>query len=1658
MYHDSSFFPTPGRVKHLFSCLILLLAAVSPVCGQLTNRFSEEEAPAAVFSLDREDADVELFVEGGWGIRSVVSTGFAIRPAGDGRGREVIFPYRFPSFETELFTQDVDLILSLWLYSQYFFEASFGDDEGIRTIAAGYVANQEDTLVREAVVGNVPLTIQRYPFMPLGSSDPVRATSPVPGGVLRLATARTYHEFLVQLERSTLQRRRISASGEVRQLRIPVSSFIGDQTFRLPHRRVRELRVLVEDSMGPVVLQVNGRERRFRELEPGDPRWVTRNETGEIRISSAISRDLAVAVLYTPENDGAGRIIALDEEDRIQDTPQLFSLSPDSGAGKLGAGPFGSSVPLDRYRVNRASPGTGAERGVLLRDAGLYSPFVDGRFYPVPGDAQAAVGDGSATIRIVRKNTEQPIPEEDTYSITPTADNSRLQVDNRRALEDPEDLRGQQFPFYQEPFGESVYGIRRQIGLSAAPFEILLEYTSGTGRVLLEDSLVPGTVQVRRDGVAVPGVMVDTATGELVLPETLPGEGPFELTYRTYSPGGGAADVVAVVGNRWRVYDALTLTVAGGLRWSTNGASYSVSENEHPGQITASFGAEYEGNRFTLSTSLAAQILQPDTTGYLRLYGGDEQRLRIAPTATTLFPAPAPSLIPGDPGETFDPNQRGDLLYRDLWQQDIRGNWSVGNYRSTAPADEVDREGSRIGPYMAMSTDAEYTGPLAVLEWEELAPENWVGALIRSPEGMDDLRNTRAVIMRYRLEYSRSVPDSAPPPELILELGTLGEDVDGDGRASRGRSTLDPTFDFVFPPGHPRAGEVRRAGQDVPDVRAPHREDFRTPGTLLGENRDGVVRIPLGGATGAIPRGEWIEETLLLTPEDAARLFGFRGARVLLKNPSAAGDSLTAGRLLIGTIDLLRSGEALITAGLERGATAVTLPDPLSPALAELSDTVAQRFNPGSPVNQPVLQIQWGDRPSTPVSAVAAELTISPFSMRSYNSLVFYYAVPNSSQQMDIKILLQPSPGAATADSLEVTLPAALHNTLSSGWQKVEVDLRSGEVLLPWGNPGQQEIPAANLPENRLRPLTVVTVKVPQAPAEGTVLLDEFHGKDPVASTAFAGTARGDWEQPMGAGVLHLSQELSAQSAEFQDPSGGTAGSTLTGSGAVHSESAATYTQGNLLVRGVFSHTAADVTQWSAGGHELAIPLSPQGVVIVEEQFSRSFSPVQPRWDRATAVTIAPAGIESGRYRIAHRNNVNTTRAEQWWSAVATPPAMGILTLSSRLTAELRDLDTVIQPGSYGSDWALSARRFIPIDSAVSRSRQERRVNSESTVTIGSYVITPEISFQTRGIAGEFQRSTAGLSTRWPTTLYTGSGRPIRITPRYSRRYQVEEAGESTSFTTDSQRFVAAIQRDPRYLQAIPLVDAFYLLPPPGGLLEDEGVLGWKYVSHSGIRVTRPFTSRLRDLWVPSDVDMAVDRTVRQERDIHTDKRVWHGAIGTAAVDVLQRWSSRELWYQGDELRQRLSLRLEESQPGDVELWSVAIQQETRLFAHSGSEMRIRSTATVEQSDSVAEEYTVVGSYQWRRGAPPVAQALPHRGDEPFLLNRQRLHWTLTRGDNEFEETSVELGHSTVLVLPPGGEISLFADVGIITSGEKSNRGRIFLAGFRAGIEGILRY
>lgn len=1641
------------------AAVILVLAGPPPeVDAQPYNPFLDDEAPEAVFSLDRDDADVDFYILGSWRASSVVATGLAIHgPRGNSRQR-VTFPFPYPGHETRLFAQELDITFSLWLYSQYFFEASFADNSDLNSLSAGYFASG-DGVVREVIAGTVPLTVDAYPYMYTGSEDQRSGNLPLPGVRARLATDRTSHEVLVQLESSRGEARTFRRGGEILENRINPGDFVRRAAFMLPHAPVRDVTLLLEDRSGDIEVTTSRGNRMFRAIPRDEGVWILNEERGEIRLTGASPPQGALAVLYNPvENDASGIIIDLDEEGTPTDRLLPFPLVSPGGDSTLGGI---TAIPLDSYRITATDGTRPALRGVLLADGGLYSPFEDPRFYRVPPEAQGALQSGEAIIRLVRRGTALPHPEERQWRITGTPQGTLLRVERiapaAASREETRLLR--QYPFVRWAAEGAIYGASQVSRQDSAPGEILLEYRSDAPRVVLDDRLVPGTVRVTRDGRAVSGVTVDYSTGEITLPDSIPPDGTLDIRYRVYTPGTGTRDLVAVSGNRWTPTERLSLSLAGGVRWTVNPGGFSSLPDEHPGQAVVSVGGDFQGDRLRLSASLAGQLNQYDTTGWYRLFGGDRQVVRITPGSTTVFPAP--SSTPADPSvQRFSPETRGYALYRDHWDRDLAGNPVSGNYRTAVDPDPRDRSGARMGPFTARSTDAGFTGPVAVLEWDELAPEEWLGTLIRSPLYGEDVRDATAVTVNYRFEPlpgGAGSEGSSVPPVLVVQLGSTGEDLDDDGRIDRGRSTADPTLEFRFPAGHRRSGEVRRVGPDVPGLPAPHQEDKGQPGALMPEVPDALVTI-----TGLelSPHSQWQSHRVELTPAESSRLGALRGVQFFVRPGDDNQESLPAGRLIIGAVELERSGSATLLAGRPRGAVATVVDDPVSPSLRESAEEVRNRFTAGSE-KQPVLQIRWATSGELDPPAVTAAVPVEEFSPARYNTLgVFLYlhdetpdgerVLPDDLGDATVTIEMLPYPNAPEADRLVIPLQAAalLDGDGGPRWQEVRVDLRSGRVAYPGSPATHQENtsqPRARLPRNSTVPLRVATVSLEGYRPGGTLLLDELHATDPQAGGAMAGQISAEWSSALGDGRIMVRQDLAAQTREFQDISTGTAGG-------IQSATRGEYRRGALRTAGEVIFRGTEDAVSVAAGHDLGIPLAPGGIILLEEQFFRDFDDVTPV--RTRSMALSGGNPAAGRYRVHHANRSTASITEQRWGWSAAPPSAGAFRLGWKGQLELRSLDETLEEGSYQSDWLQSTVLLISASSP-EETRQERRATSAAAFSLGPFAVEPGVSWQTRGQEETIHISGATISSTLPFTIARDARRPLRITPMYRRSFRGEIPADSQSFGEDFAVLRETLSSDPVILQAIPVVELFQR-ELPGTRATEAG----EYTTEGRIRIARPFASRLADLWIPHEAELATSHRTAWEADTITPQRQWDMIIRSTAVNLFgtQGSFSRFSAYQSDEFHQRVTLELREEPPGNIASWRIEARQETKLFGLREDELLAVTRAGITRADTRRVEAGLTASYTWISHRAPPFSLFSRADPAPYYRNREELTWNVAFENGALHTMVLEAGHATTLVPGRLGEIRWFTNLGWTMEIDDDSRDSVHYIGIQAGIEGVLSW
>lgn len=1663
-------------------CFVTTVLSVSAQIGDVpgswrpVNPFPEEEAPPYLLDLDVGDTEVELFMLGSWTASSVVATSFAIHPPLPESGDRVTWGYPYPNFETRLFDQTVDLTVSLWLYKRYFFEASFADDSDVNTIAAGYYA-VDDELVKEFVVGNVPLAVSRYPYQYAGNRGSKAGRKPHPGTVLRLQTDRTFHEFLVQLENSTQERIRISGGRIIEEARIRPEDYLQGRAFILPDGGVSNVEVVIQEDNGDLLgtLFDGGTLQRFRALDPDAGDYVIDTADGTVRLAEGIPNDTVVAVYYetasgsvgSPSN-GRNALAALESPGTDAATaPTTGRVDFDFGInGLYGFAAIDPSYGAADYDGAdfRLALSDGRDF-LILRAPGLWTPFEAANLYSLPDGAGEDL-----RFQLIRRNSDTTVDTDIRLQRVPGTALLRADRDDAsvRSL-------GYQYPWAEEAPRDTnarIYGPRANEKIDLAESEIFLRYGNQADTLLLNGDVVPGSVAITSDGRTVPGATVDYDTGEIELPGGIANAGTVDVSYRVYGEDGDTTDLVVINGNRWQPRTDLEVSLATGLRWTLTENGYSTELNQHPGQLTISSGVAWAGDELRVEASGAAQISQSDTTGYMRLYGSSVEDTSISPDAETVVPSAAAETLSTRTDLYDDGNHSGtdpDLSatnrvlprYRDYWTSDALGNVTLQSYPSLPDADD-DRSNARIGPYLARSNDSEYTGTVAILEWDEIPDGRWTGARINRGGEDIDLSDAASIIVTYRYINDGGVGGA---PKLLFEMGSLGEDLDGDGSIDTGPSAVDPTFEFDTPLG------PRRAGQDAPSLARPHSEDANRNGVLdlepasavfshlLTDDGDGVA------GSGDTASEGWKRVEIPLGPSDRSRLKSVRAARIVA---AASGSDVPAGRVLIGDILLRRTRSVVLTSpGVAGTGRTAVVPDPLTggASLRSQEETVGSRFVPETS-DQRVVEIAWEET----AGSVTAEFPIPDFSTRAYGTIRGYFfldAEPTGALGETVTLTLRPYRSAPQREQVVATIPA---DRLTGGWHEVAILLTSEEVEVDGSRvPGAVEI-GGDVDDVTLAIGTLTIDGIgPTGIGAGSLYFDELHASEATTGFALAGRVHADWRRTIATGPLegsefYLSQTVAAEGEDFQAAGSASADAVtpeedaiVPGRGAVATESRAGFNSGNFRVEGEVLARDSAVDSDAAFGHTIQTPLAPSGFIIANERFFRDYRTSSAGFERQVGLSVGNGRF--GRYTGENRQIVSSFDTEQSWGVALAPPAIGPFSLSLQSDASLFAPQYDLVTESYSDTWARSNGLIAPIPE--SQSPQERRHTGKAQVGLGPVELGSTIGWTNRSSLSGEQEHLLGLDASLPLEFAPAGRRPWGLTPSYRREYSFTEEVESTRFREDADRWGDRVAAEPIPFTAPPVVELF--APDGPGSVADlkEDQLGRTYESEGRIRFNRAFSSRTSDLWTPADIEALVQRSLSWEGTTVQDTRLWQTSITAIAINLFGVDGSRPRTslYQSDEFRNAIILGYQEYPRSDrTPEWSIGLEQESGFIGNGENRLDLLTTLDLSGGDTMRTELGHQLAYLWDRFGYPKLAVFERMEEKPFYRHEERLTISYARLDGEFDGSEITAGHVTRLVITEQGSISAFGDIGWIVDPGEYEDGALHLVGLRFGIEGRLTY
>ena len=1573
-------------------------------------------------ALQLEEEDVQLTVDGSWDSQLTLGFSWLFHPPLPDTGATVTENYLFPDFEPlPLFSNVIDMTISLWIYERFFLRTTLIDERlDLNSYVIGYQGAQEE-LVQLAQLGYGDFDISPYSYLP-GRSGRFS-----PGLSLDLKTAVSRHELVLRLEGSTPQRVRFIGNRRVDANRIELGAYIRGRFFVLPDDDISDLRLYVEAHDGALV--------------GDDGRFYNRVDVEQSGFLSAADGQLE---LYEAP---AGRLLAHYSVDGLTiGHPTLgreaLYAEDSNGYTDVLQPPVDfdfNTPPGSAYRV-----AIDGREALLLYAPGVFSPFESLNRYDVSGMQLDSSLEEDRLVELVlvsrADGSEQELPDR-SLSLSPSG--REIVVSN---AEQSHRHHANRYPFAAGELGlPELYGRGSQRPPNYSLLDIEVRRLDAPGRLFLPADAIPGSWSVRRNGILDSTIDIDPLTGELIGIGDEASADSIEIDYRSSADQGG--ELVFGSGNRFFLADTLMLEVAFGARWALLTNRFSSFADEFPGSLLLSSQLVYETATVAASLSGALQLYIPDTSDHLRLLGMEERLTEISISATSLFPAPAPAASIG--GQTLTDATRGMLFYRDY----------IGDHGQLLEYDQPNIErfpyqsDSHIGPYPASGRN-DNLGEVMVLDYS-LESEEWVAGLVRIADGAEvDLSGLFALSFLWRAQGSSqgtapgATSSAADAIDIYLQIGAIGEDLDGDSILDEGESVLAPNFDF---------DDSRRAlrlvaGPPVRAIGAPLSEDGNRNGLLDREDVSGELLYTSPELTtihGGLPQDSWQQVHISLDADQRRRLRHSRSVRIVLLN-----DSLqpTDGRLLFSDIRLhgstvvveRNSGPIAAYEQEERGDTR------LSSAFPE----VATRFHGGNADGQRVLRIEWPDGGS-PDWELRDLVAATPTGY--YRTMVIYLRLAE---------LVTADPGAAGRAMLEIALTdrplnengavglaASIDLTdLNDHWHKLELDSSSGNLRLDGSSIGRLQRNSGG--DVLLRHLTIRQ----RGATGGLLFLDEVHWAASQPQLDGAVAASFDWSEPAALlahddlvlfGNISLNQESNLRSRRF-------------GLGAGLATSRRLYDSHTRLgfdLLGLHIDTSFDIAGDGESqpaielGHSLIIPAATSPIMLTEH-YQRSYGTTSDSFRHTSVFRIDIDHVAT--WRLGADATLNHGTLQQRWNARQNSRWAFPLRLDWRLNVEHRSRSYRLADNGYFNSWIESFELYSPYSQGT---QAVRTVDLEPEIRLGNedahLRLNSTLAYRNETALNGTQRDVLDLTAALPLRFDGADG--WALTPSYGRRLSLSgTAADNDDYGDDLDLYFRRIGSQDYLFASAPFVELFDRRLSDRIVDQADGLQSVNYQPRAALAFARTFGARIIDLFVPSLIELSLERNLAVAEE-QRDRLTWSALLSTTALNLFGSLGAYPLvsLYATDHYISTIALAITSTRER-IE-WEAALSNRIGFFALDQSRLELNNRIELQQEERFQVTLKSGAELEWHSGPYRLLEV-----DEFELVHIETLEFALYPEANEFDShlfTTI-VGHETSLRFPSdddfNGEVGLFARMGlglqpIRYSGERHS---LTLVGLQLGLRG----
>jgi len=1555
---------------------------------ELRKRILNED-PKEFFSLTLGDANVSLFLTGSWRIDLLGNFGFSVSPLGTS--------YAAPE-NSPFFKQEADLGLSLWINNKWFIEANFLDNTSqntpsLNTYRAGYEGFPGEFL-QYAGFGNTGLDFPSFSYMDLGG-DSISSF----GAYSRFGTDNLTFHALVRYDTASREERTFQGGRERITSDVQPQNMLRGMSFVLPDENIESsIIVYIEDERG----DISDNEGRRWHLAAASEYAVSRMH-GILELS--VKPKGMIAVSYSANGSSRPWINSMGYYDRSKNgflltVQNWFDDSQERDKIKLENYPQcgGTSGP-------DARPGEkviGGITALVIYEPGTFSPFERRSRYEAPSGHTASQSMESGEAFLITLSTGITIPG---YEL--------IRLDTPYSFSSPEYSQGSEDIFYSDNSGmnavyellnlgtlqdrdpASLWPLSREYSEIYLPSsgiftgDIALRFTnySGVNGFYIGADVIPGSVQVWRNGIQHTGFSYSSSTGEVSINGSVTENEIIRITYLSKNEGTVFGSLAAGFG-LFYANNAKTFFVesAAGGRWNISDNSFTQENYSSMGSAGISAKASWKYDNLDAYVTAGFNFLQTDTTGLYRAAGmeGNEIVLALPPESSFISNLPASKIVPD-----LNINDRADLIYRNYNNSGFFGSGLL-NIKEKQPV----VSGFTDKPYAAK--DDQLKSQVLAAEFALNKKNNWTGFQVPIVHESDFIKNAKEIYFPFRFDgFKGNTPSDF---ELIIQIGSLS------GRNTSFTENLDLIWEKIIYPGN--SGNLENG-------RLIYKDDIYLASFQLNDED----RIKLGDAKYfrviAVNRGD-LEIT----------------GRVIFAPPIFRGASFRA------VTAVTVNDKDIIISGNNDKVSAVEITDDNNSLKNEFPKIINRLHSVSN--TQRILKIEWDDLDQGTGAGIDSRITELPLS--NYNELSFFFKIEKIDITIDyLNFIIASGPENISDYRLKAEIP--INALTSNKWHKITIRYQGNDQGIfingVLAGTNVSYMPYSGYRDNNIRRTSYIAIfifpKQEEVLSKNTVFIDEIILED--ANFMYRINAGAGINYTKGGTILSVADITVLAdfnfSAALESETSILTYKNANAASAVTGRSGIGFSLFGVNIKGDFSFTAApDIFFWSAG-HDISKSI---WLFFLRESFSASLSANNAQHKvNLSFQSIFSAGFEAD-------VNYNLSMLRQRWKLNfdLRPDNIYIPAFTINTEAAWVKNDNLLETTrNYGELWIRTWPSLIPDfgDAAGSRRTQTQINITQRTQPVG--VVLSAEGRTSFAKANNIIQTNVSFFLDIPV-LFERTNLNFRIGRSFSRNENY--SFNDTNALDDGKIFFNNVEDWFIFWKYFSVYSLFTpelrneMQTITTGSSKADWINFTGFNDHFSARVILPSVYNLSAFLIPSAITFKIERVLEQKMDTGTDSLNITGNLAFSAINMFGAMGYLPLFnfYMADELSHSIETYINIAHNENVN-WGIQSRFNAGFRGFTGSILEFINIFSYRSNGNWSENLSVVWEaptkknllsivYDWA-SSPLRKESVSESSwnylasvftDDYIQLRRETLELNFLGTNNSFK-WSIAAGHEAVV-------------------------------------------